>query len=209
MQRLSRERRRLSDGHLDGVEAKWHRVDAIAAATSSSRSFCSGSLTARRRGARLSRRPARHQRGRGRCAITESPRLHGRRQRSAALPRLARDGGRVCQVVGKAVAAGNPWRCPRCFWSALKLLGHNDVLRGTGALPRGFRCCRLPFAGIDGSPRVYAFSKRGRRLFVVEGRVEAVICFICAWWSRRRRHGECSVRSQYAQCNGVGLVVRA
>ena len=183
------ERRRLSDGHLDGVEATWHRVDAIAAATSSSRSFCSESLTARRRGARLSRRPARHKRGRGRRPVAETPRLHRRRQRPAALPRLARDGGRVCQVVGKAVAGGNPWRCPRCFRSALKLLGHNDVLRGTGALPRGFRCCRLPFAGIDGSPRVYAFSKRGRRLFVVEGRVEAVICSICVW-CRRRRHGD-------------------
>jgi len=36
---LSHEMRRLSDGHVDGVEATWHRVDAIDATTSSSSSF--------------------------------------------------------------------------------------------------------------------------------------------------------------------------
>ncbi len=37
--RPSGETRALSDGHVDGVEATRHRVDAIAATTSSSRSF--------------------------------------------------------------------------------------------------------------------------------------------------------------------------
>ena len=35
--RLSREARRVSDGHVDGVAATWHRVDAIDATTSSRR----------------------------------------------------------------------------------------------------------------------------------------------------------------------------
>ena len=37
--RLPHETRRLSDGHVDGVEAAWHSVDAIDATTSSSSSL--------------------------------------------------------------------------------------------------------------------------------------------------------------------------